>query len=85
MAYISSKQDSVTSVALGGPAFELQLLEAVSELNSAHPERFQGLIDNGDAHTYIIRSFNLEIGDISVRQWVRELINESEDWESVIE
>lgn len=85
MAYISSKQDSVTSVALGGSAFELQLLEAVRELNAAYPERFQGLIDNGDAHTYIIRSFNLEIGGISVRQWIKEMINETADWETVIE
>lgn len=85
MAYISSKQDSVTSVALGGPAFEAQLIEAATELNKAHPKRFQSLIDNGNAHTYIIRSFNLEIGGISVRQWLREMINESENWRSIIE
>ncbi|MCS4436880.1 pectinacetylesterase family protein [Aquiflexum gelatinilyticum] len=85
MAYISSKQDSISSAALGAPAFEAQLIEAAMELNNAHPERFQSLIDNGDAHTYIIRSFNLEIGGISVRQWIKEMINETADWETVIE
>ncbi|WP_194976493.1 pectin acetylesterase-family hydrolase [Aquiflexum lacus] len=85
MAYISSKQDSVTSASMGGQVFEAQLLEASIELNNAHPERFQSLIDNGDAHTYIIRSFNLEIGGISVRQWLANMINESAGWETVIE
>ena len=85
MAYISSKQDSVTSVALGGPAFETQLIEAATELNSAYPERFQSLIDNGDAHTYIIRSFNVEVGGVTVRQWLADMINESASWETVIE
>lgn len=85
MAYISSKQDSVTSASLGGPAFETQLVEAATELNNSYPERFQSLIDNGDAHTYIIRSFKVEVGGISVRQWLTYMINESEDWKTVVE
>ena len=85
MAYISSKQDSVTSVSMGGLAFEAELIEAATELNNAHPGRFQSLIDNGEAHTYLIRSFDIEIGGLSVRQWLANMINESEDWDSVIE
>lgn len=85
MAYISSKQDSVGSASMGGPAYEAQLIEATIELNNAYPERFQGLIDNGDAHTYIIKSFNVEVGGVTVRQWLANMINESEDWETVIE
>lgn len=85
MAYISSKQDSIGSAALGGPAFEAQLLAAVTELNNAYPERFQSLIDNGDAHTYIIRSFNVEVGGVTVRQWLANMFSESKDWETVIE
>ena len=85
MAYISSKQDSIGSASMGGPAFEAQLIEAATELNNTHPERFQSLIDNGDAHTYIIRSFDLEIGSITVRQWLADMINESEDWDTIIE
>ncbi|SEJ56294.1 Pectinacetylesterase [Cyclobacterium xiamenense] len=85
MAYISSKQDSVGSASMGGPAFEAQLIEAAIALNNAHPERFQSLIDNGDAHTYIIRSFNVEVGGVTVRQWLADMINESAGWETVIE
>lgn len=84
MAYISSKQDSVTSAAVGGETYELQLLEAVSELNISHPNRFQALIDQGVAHTYIIKSFHVEIGGVSVKKWVTQMINES-DWKTIIE
>jgi hypothetical protein len=85
MAYISSKQDSVTSASMGGAVFEAELIESATELNIAHPERFQSLIDNGDAHTYIIRSFNVEVGGVTVRQWLADMINESAGWETVIE
>jgi hypothetical protein len=85
MAYISSRQDSVGSASMGGPAFEAELIEAATELNNAQPERFQSLIDNGDAHTYIIRSFNVEVGGVTVRQWLADMINENAGWETVIE
>lgn len=85
MAYISSKQDSVISATMGGTRFEAELLEAVSELNNAHAKRFQGLIDNGDAHTYIIRSFTREVGDVTIRQWLTDMINERETWRTIIE
>ena len=85
MAYISSKQDSVTSIALGGVAHESQLLDAVAELTNAHPQRFQSLIDKGDAHTYIIRNFNMEIGGVTVRQWLADMINENDQWRTIIE
>jgi len=87
MAYISSKQDSVISVSIpgGGPAFEAELLEAVQELNQAHPERFNGLIDNGEAHTYIIRQFDMQVGSTTVRQWVADMLNENETWKTIIE
>ncbi|GAB5473093.1 MAG: hypothetical protein Mars2KO_11920 [Maribacter sp.] len=87
MAYISSKQDSVLSAAFsgGGPAFEAELLEAVEELKQAHPERFNGLIDNGEAHTYIIRQFDTEVGVVSVRQRVADMLNGNTEWTTVIE
>uniref|UniRef100_UPI0040473904 pectin acetylesterase-family hydrolase n=1 Tax=Algoriphagus sp. TaxID=1872435 RepID=UPI0040473904 len=85
LAYISSKQDSVTSLAVGGASYERQLLEAVNELTTAHPNRFQGLIDAGNAHTYIIKSYNLEIGGTSVKKWVSQMINEPADWKTIVE
>jgi hypothetical protein len=85
MAYISAKQDSTASAAIGGAAFEAQLLEGASELNAAFPDRFQSLIMNGDAHTFIIRTFDYQVSDFTVKQWVGWMINEGEDWDSFTE
>lgn len=87
LAYISSKQDSVTSAGLpgGGMTHEIELIEAVNELNAAYPKRFQGLIGDGEFHTTIIRDFHRSIGGITVSQWVTQMINEVEDWNTVIE
>ncbi|MDT0605959.1 pectin acetylesterase-family hydrolase [Croceitalea rosinachiae] len=87
MAYISSKQDSVLSASYpgGAPAFEAELLEATTELNEAYPIRFNGLIANGEAHTYIIRQFDIEVGGVMVRQWVTDMLNENESWTTIIE
>ena len=48
LAYTSSKQDSVIAAGMGAMAHETELIEATTELNAAYPERFQGLIGNGD-------------------------------------
>lgn len=87
MAYISSKQDTTIAAGLsgGGPSLEMQLIEAATELNAAHPGRFQSLIGNGEFHTTIIRDFHRPIGGTTVSQWVNDMINDSENWSSVIE
>lgn len=87
MAYISSKQDSVLSASFsgGGPAFEVELVAAATELNGAYPERFNALIDNGEAHTYLIRQFDIEVGGVAVRQWVAAMLNEDGNWTTVVE
>lgn len=87
MAYISSKQDSTTSASLmgGGPAYEMQLKEAATELKAAYPNRFNSLIENGDAHTYLIRQFNNTIGGITVKGWISNMLREDNTWDSVTE
>ena len=85
MAYISSKQDSVASASLGGSVFEMELIEAATELNAAFPERFQSLIVNGDAHTFIIRTFDYEVSDFTIKQWVSDMITDSGDWRAYTE
>ncbi len=85
MAYISSKQDSVTSATLGGPNFEMELIEAVQELNTSFPDRFKSLIVNGKQHTFLIRTFDYPIADFTLKQWVGRMINDSEDWDSFTE
>ena len=85
LAYTSSKQDSVISAGMGAMAHELELIEATTELNAAYPERFQGLIGNGIYHTTIMRDFHRPIGATTLSQWVNNMINESENWTTVIE
>lgn len=87
LAYISSKQDATfaTIVTGGGNAFEAQLLEAASELNTAFPERFQSLIANGDEHTFIIKSFSYQVGGTTVRTWISDMLNEVESWVSLVD
>ena len=85
LAYTSSKQDSVIAAGMGAMAHELELIEATTELNAAYPERFQGLIGNGIYHTTIMRDFHRPIGATTVSQWVTDMINERENWSTVIE
>ena len=85
MAYISSKQDATASAALGATAYEAQLIEAAAELKAAFPDRFNSLIPNGDEHTFLISNFDYQIVDITVKEWVSDMINETEDWKSVLE
>lgn len=87
MAYISSKQDATFAPLIqgGGAAFEAQLIEAAGELKAAFPDRFNSLIANGDGHTFIIRDFTYPVGGTTVRDWVRKMMDQSADWNSVID
>lgn len=85
LAYTSSKQDSVIAATMGAMAHEMELIEATTELNAAYPERFQGLIGNGAYHTTLQRDFQRPIGGVTVNQWVTDMINESDDWITIIE
>ncbi len=84
MAYISSKQDATFAALLqgGGAAFEAQLIEAASELNTAFPERFQSLIANGDEHTFILSNFDYPVGGTTVQDWIRTMITDNGQWAS---
>lgn len=86
IAYISSKQDDTFAQITqgGGAAFEAQLLEAVDELNSEFPERFNSLIPNGSDHTFIIRDYIFQVGDTNVRSWINDMIYEN-NWNSITE
>lgn len=87
MAYISSKQDATFTALIqgGGAAFESQLIEATTELNTAFPDRFNSFITNGVDHTFLIKDFTFQLGNTSLRSWVKEMITESPNWNSVID
>lgn len=82
MGFLSYKQDAVLDerLMIGGPAFEAQVLEAVAELEEKYPDRFRSLIANGDGHTFILRDFDYGVGGTTVRQWIANMLSESEDW-----
>jgi len=85
MGFLSYKQDAVLDerLMIGGPAFEAELLEAVAELEEEHPDRFRSLIADGDGHTFILRDFDYSVGGTTVRQWIANMLGESEDWASL--
>lgn len=87
LAYITSKQDATFAAMTsgGGESFELQLLEAVSELADSHPNRFKALIANGDEHTFILSQFDYGVGETTVKQWVASMLDAEGNWESIVE
>ncbi|MEL6718353.1 MAG: hypothetical protein AAFO82_16220 [Bacteroidota bacterium] len=75
---------SFAAITAGGEAaLEAQLIEATKELNKAFPNRFQNLIADGEEHTFVLKSFDYEIGGTTVRQWISDMLNSSEDWDPV--
>ncbi len=87
LAWISSKQDATFAAMTsgGGEGFELQVLEAVSALNDAHPDRFNALIANGDEHTFILSQFDYVVAETTVNQWVASMLEPEGNWESLVE
>jgi len=88
MGFMSSKQDAVITQdfsVISAPEFEEQLLQAVSEISEAHPQRFRSLIANGDSHTFLQRQFTVPVGGTTVQQWIADMLSDSENWDSVIE
>ena len=85
MGFISATQDSTMSLALGGDAFESELRTLVATLNTNYPNRFNGLVPEGNEHTFLMRRFDFEVASISVREWLRQMLDDNEDWSSVIE
>ena len=80
MGFISSTGDNVVT---SNPAvFGAELIEAVAELEEANPERFRSLISFTDEHTYIIKQFDFGIGTTTVRQWVTDMLDRSDNWVS---
>ncbi len=83
MGFISSTGDEVIVPTPEDRAvFGAQVIEAVAELEAAHPERFRSLISDSEEHTYIIKQFGFGIGGTTVRQWVSDMLSGSDDWVS---
>lgn len=86
--FITTAQDSTiadTFIGIGGEAFEAALREEMPEIEAAHPDRFRFLIAAGNDHTFIQRAFSLPVGDTTIRDWVADMLANSNDWVSVTE
>ncbi len=87
MGFISSTMDEVIAGRSGidVAVFEAELIEAVAELEEAYPDRFRSLISDTVEHTYIIKQFDFGIAGTTVRQWVTDMLNFSDEWVSASE
>jgi len=84
MGFMSTKQDGVglERLATTPEDWEAQLLEAVEELEQAHPDRFRSFVADGDDHTFVIQAYDREVGGTTARAWIGAL-NGAREWASV--
>ncbi len=90
LGMLSFKQDS--NLGLFGFAsaeeFEKSLVEELSELEAAHPERMHSFLANGVAHTFLRNGIEIKnalqvtAGGESAMDWISEMLSGSADWES---
>jgi len=86
--FMSTAQDSTiadTFIGIGGEAFEAALRAEMADLQAAHPDRFRYLIAAGNDHTFLQRAFALPVGDTTIRDWVEDMIEFNQDWDTVTE
>jgi len=85
MAFLNTKRDDtiVSCHMIDPPVFAAELLPAMADVEANYPERFSSLIADGDSHTFIIRQFDLPVGGTTVRQWIADLLANSDNWGSV--
>ena len=86
--FMSTAQDSViadTFIGIGGEAFEAALRAEMADLQAAHPDRFRYIIAAGNEHTFIQRAFNLAVGDTTISEWVSNMLENNQDWDTVTE
>ncbi|MEM0954162.1 MAG: pectin acetylesterase-family hydrolase [Pseudomonadota bacterium] len=85
MGFISSTADQVVvaSLGIGASAFEAAVVEAMAEVEAEYPQRARSLLTSGDEHTFILTRFDVSIGDTTVRQWVRDMLERNATWQSM--
>jgi hypothetical protein len=87
MGFISSTADETVleRLTLSSAEFEAELRQEMAEIEAAYPDRVRSLIPDGIEHTFIIRRFDFQVGDTTVRQWVTDMLSGSEAWVSISE
>ncbi len=85
MGFVGSKQDEVivASLMVDGLVFEEEMLGEVAELNVEYPDRYRSLIADGDEHTFVLRQFSYAIAGTTVRQWITDMLDGSDNWVSL--
>lgn len=84
MGFMSTRRDGVVleRLPIEPAAWEAELVQAMDELQTAHPDRFRSFIANGDGHTFVLRDFTLEVGGTNARAWIADMLTGGE-WLSV--
>ena len=84
MGMMSTKQDSVIleGVSMEPSEWEAELVAAMAELESAHPDRFRSFVADGDDHTFLLSNFDGTAGGATVRAWIGDLLSDGA-WVSV--
>ena len=83
--FMSYKRDAVIAdfySDMGGDFFEQALVEEMSKLEALHPERMHSFIVDGAAHSFITSSLTVKAGEVSVAQWLTDMLENSPDWQS---
>ena len=68
---------------IGKDAFEVALREEMQQLEDAHPERQRSWIPAGDDHTFLLIEPDQTAGGVPLMDWIRAMLDGSEDWVSV--
>ncbi|MEO0325550.1 MAG: pectin acetylesterase-family hydrolase [Myxococcota bacterium] len=79
MGFLSSRQDAtlVASLGVSGEFYEAAVLEAMAELEAAHPDRFRSLVAGDDTHTFLLREYDRNIGGQVIKNWVGAMLDGS--------
>lgn len=88
LALMSYKQDAVIAITfsqVGGEVFEAALIEEMTDLEAAYPERVSTFIANGSAHTFLQLDLGVTADGVTVLDWVTAMLDGSDDWVSVID
>jgi hypothetical protein len=82
----SSYQDSVTSqdyLRMGPQAFQSLLMSTTDEIRAEFPDTFKRYFIKGNSHC--VSNYYFGLSDISLSDWIEDLVTDSPDWQDVLE
>lgn len=65
--------------------FEDLLLEITDDIHNQYPDRFKRFFVKGNAHTIWSVGFDYEVDEVSIRNWIEQLVARSPEWDEHLE